>query len=494
FVTRGMLDLGLDDDMLAGLLGHEIAHVTEQHGVRMQKRAQLLNILSQALLVGVLVGVDSEPARTTYDAGENRKGSLVQGAIAGSIVLSELLLRDYSREFETEADEGGQRLAAAAGYDPNGAAKLWALMLSRLPQTKEYGYWRTHPFSDERKRAATARALDLAILKPKPVETYRKATQALLLEHLAELPDPEPIVEPRRPQWPDDDSAEDQERRRELATRIFLENAALASWPRGDDADQLRQNQLHRQRDVMLRKSALQRDYGAVLASYDEQLEIVASLDADSDFLDTLQTERRDLREKADELFPTARKVWEGGVYETPFLHVFLSNYPDAEERAAVALALGNGYARLGRQADAVSQYLHVIEIEPESKQAEVALRGLRNLAPALDDMTALAELGDTTGDAEIRQLAKTRLDKLADSYELISDGAAYLDRFPNGAHAEVIRDRLDTLAQNLYGEVVLYQAIGDSVKAVERINLILLHAPLSPAARTLRDKAVLDT
>jgi hypothetical protein len=39
---------------------------------------------------------------------------------------------------------------------------------------------------------------------------------------------------------------------------------------------------------------------------------------------------------------------------------------------------------------------------------------------------------------------------------------------------------------------VVLYQGMGDSVKAMERINKILTHAPLSPAAERLRDRAVI--
>ncbi len=52
--------------------------------------------------------------------------------------------------------------------------------------------------------------------------------------------------------------------------------------------------------------------------------------------------------------------------------------------------------------------------------------------------------------------------------------------------------ERLNVLADNLYGEVVLYQGVGDAVKAMERINKILTDAPLSPAAGPLRDRAVL--
>ena len=48
-------------------------------------------------------------------------------------------------------------------------------------------------------------------------------------------------------------------------------------------------------------------------------------------------------------------------------------------------------------------------------------------------------------------------------------------------------------LAQNLYGEMVLYQSVGDHVKALDRIQKILTYAPLSPAAERLRDSAVVQ-
>ena len=50
-----------------------------------------------------------------------------------------------------------------------------------------------------------------------------------------------------------------------------------------------------------------------------------------------------------------------------------------------------------------------------------------------------------------------------------------------------------NVLADNLYAEVILYQGMGDAVKAIDRINKILTHAPLSPAAEKLREKAVLS-
>jgi hypothetical protein len=119
-------------------------------------------------------------------------------------------------------------------------------------------------------------------------------------------------------------------------------------------------------------------------------------------------------------------------------------------------------------------------------------MRGLRNVAPSLDQLTALAELAAQDQDAELAALADRRLKELATTYSDLAAGAAYLQRFPDGDHVEAVAARLDVLAENLYGEVLLYQSVGDHVRAIERIQKILTHAPSSPAAQKLLDKVVL--
>ena len=472
FVTRGMLDLGLSDDMLACLMGHEIAHVTERHGTRIQKRATLLNVLSQALLVGVLVGVDNEPENPDdpYGRPGNRKGSLVQGAAATGMVVSELLLRNYSRDFEDEADVEGQRLAAAAGYDPDGARQLWELMTQRIPQSNEYGYWRTHPFSDTRMRAAEVRAAELKIQEtPQPPEDYRAKTQQVLL-----------AFEPKAK------NAED--------IAPFIELSALTAWPKGPRADEIRLSTLHRQRDAELEREELSRDYGALVRAYRQQIEEVRTLAPDSPALATLESEMHEMREAGDKLLPKALEIWNRGIYQTPFLETFLSNYPTADVAPEITLTLGNAYSRLGRQADGVDQFLRAARESPDSEAGKRALEGLRNLAPYLDKPAALQQLRDEIDDPTLRELSQKRLDKVASDYTELADGADYLKRFPGGEHVEQIQERLETLAQNLYGEVVLYQGVGDHIKALDRIQQILTHAPLSRAAETLRERAVLDS
>ena len=181
-----------------------------------------------------------------------------------------------------------------------------------------------------------------------------------------------------------------------------------------------------------------------------------------------------------------------GGVYETAFLASFLSNFPDAKETPQVALALGDAYSRLGNQTDAVTEYLAAGKPGPDSPEAKRARAGLINLTPSLKELAALQQLVDQDRDPELKRLASERLAEMVKSYDDVGNGAEYLRRFPAGKHVPEVINRLNVLADNLYGEVVLYQGVGDASKAIERINKILTDAPLSPAAARLRDRAVL--
>ncbi len=473
FVTSGMLDLGLDDDMLANLLGHEIGHVTLEHFARMQRKATLMNVLGTLLVAGVVIGESNSDRRqgsqAPYDprVGTDPGGDLVQGAAAASLVISELLLRSYSREHEDESDKEGQSLAAAAGYDPDGARRLWEKMNDRAPQIKEYGYWQTHPFGDERMRAAGVRKELWKIDSRKSADEYRKRTQATLSSYLDR-------------KKPDED------------VTAFLKPTLLAAWPEGKVSDGLRLEKLHKKRDEELARPLLSRDYGAVLRLYREDLAAVRALDSKSDLVAALEGEISDLEAKRKELYPRAVEVLGGGIYETSFLTAFLSNFPDAGQVPEVALALGDAYSRLGNRTEAVTQYLRAWETAPESTEGKRARTGLRNLAPNLQELAALQQMAEQDKDPELKRLANDRLAAIVKSYADLTNGAEYLRRYPEGPYVVPVIERLNVLAENLYGEVVLYQSVGDSVKAMERINKILTDAPLSPAAEKLRDRAVL--
>ena len=476
FVTRGMLELDLDDDMLAGLMGHEIAHVVMRHGTRMQKRATLLNALSQAILVGVMVAASDDDNRQRspyYDPRDPRsrgssKGDLVQGTYAAGIVVTELLVRGYSREFEDEADEEGQRWAAGAGFDPDGTRALMARMQDRIPQSKDYGYWQTHPFYDQRVRAAEVRRKLLTVKEGESADEFRMATQNSLLGVKEHPKVDEALVE-------------------------LLDWQALNAWPQGPIAEEIRLDYLHGRRQAELDKPELGQDIGALLSAYEDERAEVRELTPDSPFLATTEAEMRELDDLLVERRDAFAETLASGIYETEFLETYLSNYPDSERAAEIALALGDAYSRSRRQSEAVAHYLKAWGSDPDSEAGLRAQRGLRSLVGFLDRLGALQQLADQPDDAELRRLAEKRLDELSSDYKSLDNGAEYLKQFPRTNYSSRVSERLDQLANEMLGELLLYQAVGDNVKALERIRQILTYAPLSPAAERLRQGAVLE-
>jgi predicted Zn-dependent protease len=475
FVTRGMLDLGLDDDMLAGLLGHEVAHVTREHFLKMRKRATLLQVLSQILTVGVMVGASQAQSNDTYVDGWGVRrssdaetgASLVQGVAATGMLVTELLLRSYSRENEDESDEEGQRYAAAAGFDPEGTRRLMAKMEDRLPQDQSFGYWQTHPFFEERVRAAKARQTIFKIEEPTPIDEYRRRSQQALLGFAGTKTSPEAAA--------------------------LIKDSALAAWPQGEDAERLRLEKLHARRDQEGAKKPLARDYGALLGTYREAQATVRELTPESPFLAKVELEMRELETERDRVYPEALAVLDGTVYETPFLETFLSNFPESDRSPKVALELGEAYARLRRETEAVENLLLAWRRGASGESADRARQGLTVLAPRLDRLAALKTLADQQEDAGLRELAERRLATQVSVFEELENGAEFLERFPESELSGAVRERQNRLADDLYKEVILYQRVGDNAKAVRGIHRILTLAPLSPAAKALGETAIVE-
>lgn len=128
-VYTGLIDLADgDEDEVAAVIGHEVAHVAFRHS---NKR------MTQAMGIA-LGGVILNTALRNKDSTDRR---LATGAYAAGTTLGVAL--PYSRENEREADHRGLFYSAMAGYDPRAAIRFWSKMKKsgkRLP-----AIFSTHP-------------------------------------------------------------------------------------------------------------------------------------------------------------------------------------------------------------------------------------------------------------------------------------------------------------------------------------------------------------
>lgn len=138
-VHSGLILAARSESELAGVLAHEVSHVTQSHLARLfgkQSQAQLASLLS--LAVAVLAA--------------SRAPDVAMGAaMAGQAAVVQNQL-NYTRDFEREADRLGLDLMEKSGYDTRGMASFFERMLQfgRLYENNAPGYLRTHPLTTER--------------------------------------------------------------------------------------------------------------------------------------------------------------------------------------------------------------------------------------------------------------------------------------------------------------------------------------------------------
>jgi predicted Zn-dependent protease len=137
YISRGLLSQMNNEDELAGVLAHEISHVTRRHHVRQVGRSLGAGLLT---LPGRAVGVVSEDL-----------GNMINAPIeyAGRVYLA-----SYSRGQETEADQYGLRLAAQSGYQPLALADalegIERTIYLLTGEERQATYLDTHPTTPQR--------------------------------------------------------------------------------------------------------------------------------------------------------------------------------------------------------------------------------------------------------------------------------------------------------------------------------------------------------
>lgn len=147
-VYVGLIDAMVKEEQLAGVLAHEVAHVTQRHHARAFATGQRASLsTAAAVMAAILIGAASPEAG--------------QAALAAGLAATQQRAINFTRANEVEADRIGIEILANAQFDPSAMAESFTI-LRRKNNLNTAGlqleYLRTHPLDDNRIAEARDRA------------------------------------------------------------------------------------------------------------------------------------------------------------------------------------------------------------------------------------------------------------------------------------------------------------------------------------------------
>ncbi|MEO8589685.1 MAG: M48 family metallopeptidase [Flavobacteriales bacterium] len=149
-VYTGILPVTQNDEALAVVMGHEIAHAIARHGN--ERMSQAIAIQGAGMTLSAFAGQNPTATENLF--------------LQSFGIGSQLGMLAYSRKHESEADKMGLVFMAMAGYDPREAPKFWERMSSQGGGQAPPEILSTHPSDETRMR-------DLEAYMPEALKYYK---------------------------------------------------------------------------------------------------------------------------------------------------------------------------------------------------------------------------------------------------------------------------------------------------------------------------------
>lgn len=158
-LNAGLILLAHDESEVAGVVAHEIAHVTQDHLARGMENAQQVSLPVMIASLGLAVAAGMAGA----------SGDATGAVMMSGMGLARQLQINHTRQAEAEADRVGIGLLARAGYDPHGMVRFFERMnvQSRVMGAGPPEYLRTHPLTVNRTAEARSRAEQFHVVAPR---------------------------------------------------------------------------------------------------------------------------------------------------------------------------------------------------------------------------------------------------------------------------------------------------------------------------------------
>jgi predicted Zn-dependent protease len=170
YVNRGLIARAQTMNQLAGVIAHEIGHVTQRHTVQQMQQSEQMN--------GGLLALCTLTSFCNSGAGQ-----------AALSVGGSALFAKFSRQDESEADAEGVKTTVKAGIDPRGIPEMFRILLSERQSNPSAldGFFATHPLEESR---ITATSQQIAAYPATQLRNLRVDSEAFqqMKRRLAALP------------------------------------------------------------------------------------------------------------------------------------------------------------------------------------------------------------------------------------------------------------------------------------------------------------------
>ena len=168
-INSGLIEAAASEDELAGVVAHEIAHVTQRHIARRLEQQQQLSLPAMLGMLGSILIMTQDP-----EAGLAAMTGLQAGA--------QQIMINHTRANESEADRVGITTLANAGFNPTGMTRFFQKMLELSRYRGQIlPFLSTHPLNQTRITESRERARNLPFIERINNDHFRLIQQRILM-------------------------------------------------------------------------------------------------------------------------------------------------------------------------------------------------------------------------------------------------------------------------------------------------------------------------
>ena len=454
YLTRGLLDLGLEDSELAFVLGHEIAHIKHNHILKQERLMNLLSLLMMGVEIYALSRGSGEDVR-------EREAARVARSLAYSL-SGAMIVRGYSRKHEREADYWGRVYATEAGYGVEGARTLLEKIdVGRKRRPDLFSQLlMTHPYIGD--RIEEAKKLIPHFPQTEPDEAKLKETGNLIQSFLIK-------------------EASFFKERKELS--LLLYRNAYYIYPSGQETGEALYALLKNKENQERNKNKLLRNYNLLIKEYER---IINKYSARLELREKVEKKLTQLREERKEVYQWYKERI-GAHMEVPYYANFVKFFPASPLIHKARYYLGRKYVSSGEYNKALKEFLIIIEQGTDNKWEE---KSREKITPIIDKSTNIILLGKLLNlnfSLKTETKIDSRLNEVIPQVKELQELNHFSGKFPSSPYKELISERMEKLARKLYREARTQHLLGNWQKTVDIYRQILKYAPDTQMAKRVR-------